>query len=234
MPKADAAAVIMAVALWAGLGVQNAQGQTFKVLYTFTGGADGATPATSLIRDKAGNLYGTTEVVNNQSSGTVFKLSPSGVFTVLFAFPAGGGFSPSPSALTRDAAGNLYGTTAREPQYINGTVYKLDLKGNRTILHAFTGGNDGELPEARYFWTPPAAYVYRRGGRTVSLGRIDHRQQGPSLRYGFGWRSRLWHRLPCQVLMTESSVCERCPGYTNNGTAVRGGGSRVNEGIKRL
>jgi hypothetical protein len=33
---------------------------TYKVLYAFTGGADGANPYAGLVRDAAGNLYGTT------------------------------------------------------------------------------------------------------------------------------------------------------------------------------
>jgi len=38
---------------------QSAQAQSFTVLHSFTGGADGASPAAGLTLDKAGNLYGT-------------------------------------------------------------------------------------------------------------------------------------------------------------------------------
>jgi uncharacterized repeat protein (TIGR03803 family) len=52
-----------------------------KVLYTFTGGADGAYPLAALVMDKQGNLYGTTEEggasgFGSLGSGTVFKLVP--------------------------------------------------------------------------------------------------------------------------------------------------------------
>jgi len=51
------------------------------VLYTFTGGADGAYPLAALVMDKQGNLYGTTEEggasgFGSLGSGTVFKLVP--------------------------------------------------------------------------------------------------------------------------------------------------------------
>ena len=54
----------------------SAQAQTFTVLYSFSGGADGAYPEAGLIRDAAGNLYGTTYGGGASGYGTVFKLTP--------------------------------------------------------------------------------------------------------------------------------------------------------------
>jgi uncharacterized repeat protein (TIGR03803 family) len=45
------------------------------VLYSFQGGADGALPASSLITDSAGNLYGTTKTGGSNNDGTVFRLT---------------------------------------------------------------------------------------------------------------------------------------------------------------
>ena len=46
----------------------------WTVLYNFTGGADGGGPAAGLVRDEAGNLYGTTSM-GNANGGTVFELT---------------------------------------------------------------------------------------------------------------------------------------------------------------
>jgi uncharacterized repeat protein (TIGR03803 family) len=95
------------------------------VLYSFTGGADGGQPNASLIRDAAGNLYGTTIGGGASGHGTVFKLDKTGKETVLYSF-AGGTDAASPNAdLLRDAAGNLYGTTIAGGASGGGTVFKL-------------------------------------------------------------------------------------------------------------
>src|SRR5277367_6758921 len=85
---------------------------TEVVLYTFSGGADGASPLSALIFDKVGNIYGTTneggDIANpncsNRGCGVVFELSPpnppGGNWTesVLHTFEFGtdGGFPASP------------------------------------------------------------------------------------------------------------------------------------------
>ena len=56
------------------------------VLHSFTGGADGARPFAGLIRDTAGNLYGTTGEGGTFNFGTVFKVDATGAETVLHSF----------------------------------------------------------------------------------------------------------------------------------------------------
>jgi uncharacterized repeat protein (TIGR03803 family) len=123
------------------------------ILYQFTGGTDGGTPYAGLVRDAAGNLYGTTLVGGDSAGcggagcGVVFKVTPAGQESVLYAFTGPDGASPS-AGLVQDPAGNLYGTTYQGGAHGLGTVFKLDTAGKLTILHHFAGGEDGANPTA--------------------------------------------------------------------------------------
>jgi uncharacterized repeat protein (TIGR03803 family) len=119
------------------------------VLYNFTGGADGGYPFTGVIRDSAGNLYGTAELGGTSGAGVVYKVDTAGQETVLYSFTGGtdGGY-PEYAGVIRDAAGNLYGTTNSGGTSGSGVVYKVDTKGQQTVLHSFTGSADGSQPEA--------------------------------------------------------------------------------------
>jgi uncharacterized repeat protein (TIGR03803 family) len=116
------------------------------VLYTFTGGADGGNP-NGVLRDLQGNLYGTTSGGGPAGAGVVFKVDPAGHETVLYAFTGGddGGFSNA--GVTRDWAGNLYGTTAFGGAAGLGVVFKLTPSGQETVLHTFTRGSYGNQPD---------------------------------------------------------------------------------------
>ena len=120
---------------------------TETVLYSFTGGADGAFPEAALIRDNAGNLYGTTTQGGSDNIGVVFKVDPSGTETVLHSFTGGADGVIPVGGLLRDAAGNLYGTTSQGGTSNNGILFKISPRGKETILHTFTGGaKDGKYP----------------------------------------------------------------------------------------
>ncbi len=120
-----------------------------SVLYQFTNGAEGGSPLGGVIRDAAGNLYGTTYeggsfggMCGTGGCGVVFKLDPSGKETVLHSFTGPDGFVPE-AALVQDEKGNLYGTTASGGAYGWGTVFKVDPAGKKTVLYSFTGAVDG-------------------------------------------------------------------------------------------
>jgi uncharacterized repeat protein (TIGR03803 family) len=126
--------------------IQSVQAQTFKVLFNFTGSADGESPYGSLVRDTAGNLYGTTEAGGASGAGTVFKVNKSGTHTVLYSFKGGSDGANPYVGVIRDAAGNLYGTTANGGASGLGTVFKLTKTGNEKVLYSFAGGSDGCYP----------------------------------------------------------------------------------------
>lgn len=109
--------------------------QTYTVLYSFTGGTDGAFPSTGVIQDSAGNLYGTSAGV---LTGTVFELRPEGRFTLLQSFAVPEGIYDYPfSALVRDSADNLYGTIYYGGAFNRGDVYKITKRDKFSVLYNF-------------------------------------------------------------------------------------------------
>jgi|HubBroStandDraft_6_1064221.scaffolds.fasta_scaffold04869_6 uncharacterized repeat protein (TIGR03803 family) len=139
-------------------GGSSGEGVVFKlsksggetILHTFAGGTmDGASPWGGLIQDSDGNSYGTTNAGGTSNWGTVFKISKSGVETVLHSFNGGqsDGEFPYYTNLVRDSEGNLYGITSAGGGDNRGVVYKLNKSGKLTVLHSFLGGtNDGCTP----------------------------------------------------------------------------------------
>src|SRR5215472_2342794 len=132
-----------------------------KILHRFNTLWNGAAPASTLIADADGNLYGTAEGGGAQGRGVVFKLTKSKNGTwkesVLHSFGnSPDGFQPT-SSLTFDTKGNLYGTTVYGgssklgpcPNFC-GTVFELtpqtDGTWKESILWNFQGSLDGSSP----------------------------------------------------------------------------------------
>ncbi len=126
-----------------------ASSQTFQVFHTFSG-SDGGFPNGDLIRDAAGNFYGTTQSGGTSNQGVVFKLDSSGQETVLYSF-TGATDGGIPIGRIVANGGSFYGITSAggDPVCSCGTVYKLDSSGTLTVLHSFTGGTDGAQNEGQ-------------------------------------------------------------------------------------
>jgi uncharacterized repeat protein (TIGR03803 family) len=81
------------------------------VLYAFGDETkNGYQPNGGLVRDAAGNLYGTTFRGGPYQNGTVYKVDPSGNETLLHSFTGGADGGYPAAGLVMDAAGNLYGS----------------------------------------------------------------------------------------------------------------------------
>jgi hypothetical protein len=142
--------------------------QTEKVLHSFCSlhnCVDGAEPAANLVRDEAGNLYGTTAsggmiggLCQSFGCGIVFEHVASGGVKILYRFSASPDGAGPISGWIRDSQGNLYGTTVNGGNaggicgiYGCGTVFELIKKGEtytEKVLYAFAGGADGLYPSS--------------------------------------------------------------------------------------
>jgi len=137
-------------------GANNGSGTAFvispagahKILYNFTGGADGGDPAAALVMDSKGILYGTTSLGGTSGDGTVFSLTPAGKEKVLYSFMGGlDGRNPS-SSLVIDANGNLYGSEPDGGNHVAGTIFEVTPAGKKKVLYAFAGEPDGDGPQS--------------------------------------------------------------------------------------
>jgi len=127
-------------------------------LHSF-GGADGEYPTGGLILGRDGNLYGTTTFGGGSSScgggcGTLFKMTPAGALTTIYAFQGfSGGQSPA-GGVVQGTDGNFYGTTQLGGNYVGcssgcGTIFEITAAGILTTLHSFgTSSDDGSDPVA--------------------------------------------------------------------------------------
>jgi uncharacterized repeat protein (TIGR03803 family) len=119
------------------------QAQTFSVLHTFKGAPDGVTPQGDLLRDAAGNIYGTTSA-GGLKYGVVFKLDATGKETILYTFKGGADGGSPRAGMVRDSLGSFYGTTYSGGATGDGVVFKLTGR-TEVVLHSF-GGPDGAHP----------------------------------------------------------------------------------------
>jgi uncharacterized repeat protein (TIGR03803 family) len=136
-------------------GGQYGGGTVFKVtsggvetvVHSFGNGQDGQNPYGNLVLASDGNFYGTTAGGGVNGEGTVFKLTPQGVETVLHSFDSSAGDAyHSVSGLLQASDGNLYGTSQGGGANNAGAVFKISLQGVESVLHSFAGGSDGAGP----------------------------------------------------------------------------------------
>ncbi len=123
---------------------------TFSALDANGANADGATPGMALTRGPQDVIYGMASFGGQNGSGTVFKITTSGEFTVLHTFSpldANGNNQDGAYPLRAIVAGNegtLYGTTRLGGPntclftHGCGVAWMIDGKGNFKVIHPFT------------------------------------------------------------------------------------------------
>lgn len=153
-----------------------------QVLWSFAGDADGAQPTCTLTMDAAGNLYGTTQWGGSGVVGTVFKLAPPAdgekkwTKTVLYNFTGNHDGGQPSGRMLLGSDGHLYGTTAGYGEFNVGNVFKLSAVGGGnwafSVLHAFAGGSDGEVPRDGLIQGPDGRLYGATAGFSHSFGNV--------------------------------------------------------------
>jgi uncharacterized repeat protein (TIGR03803 family) len=165
-------------------GGTNGQGTIFRlnnngitILHNFgVGQSDGKFPLdnSGLIRDQAGNLYGTTTGGGGKTgSGTVFKLNIlTNKLTILHAFSGKDGRIPN-AGLSMDASGNLFGTTYAGGGKGLGTIFEITASGDFSTLYSFPSAVSGYEPTGGVVLdTDGNLYGATRFGGMVGYGTI--------------------------------------------------------------
>jgi uncharacterized repeat protein (TIGR03803 family) len=130
-------------------------------------------PSASVTWAADGDLYVTTagggsfegRVVDQ---GTIFKMTPAGVITMLHEFSGGADGATPYGALLQVVDGTFYGTAARGGAYGLGTVFRMQTDGRLTTLHSFAGGGDGARPMATIIQATDGNFY-----GTTLLGGVD-------------------------------------------------------------
>lgn len=155
---------------------------TETVLYSFKGGSDGSNPASGLIFDTAGALYGTTSIGGSSNFGTVFKLTPNAKATawtesILYTF-TGLSDGGKPYAGLALKSGALYGTTLDGGSSSQGEVFELTPPAKsggawtQTVLYSFTGGKDGGKPYAGVVFNSSGSLFSTTGSGGSGYGTV--------------------------------------------------------------
>jgi uncharacterized repeat protein (TIGR03803 family) len=146
-------------------------------LHSFGNGSDGWRSNAALIRDTAGNLYGTTAYGGANGQGSVFEITAAGQESVLYSFAGGSDGAGPNAALARDSAGNLYGTTLVGGNEVAcsdgcGTVFKVTPGGEETVLYRFAGGTDGSILYSGVLFVGGKLYGTVGTGGAFNAGKV--------------------------------------------------------------
>ena len=144
-----------------------------STLYTFAGGADGRYPDSGLTAGSDSNFYGTTSYGGANNLGTVYRITPAGVHTVLYSFAGGIGDGQYPaSGLDLGSDGDFYATTTAGGAFGSGTFYKMTLAGTETMLYSFGANGSGVTPQGLTELADGNFYGTTTWGGANNLGTI--------------------------------------------------------------
>jgi uncharacterized repeat protein (TIGR03803 family) len=121
-------------------------GGVFTILKALSAGTEGFTPLGSLVQGTDLNLYGTMSAGGSSAAGTIFKITTTGVYTVLKHLVPSTDGGTSRATLVRAADGFFYGMTSAGGTNKAGTIFKVSASGIYTVLRHLNLLADGGTP----------------------------------------------------------------------------------------
>ena len=132
-------------------------------------------PRGALIRASDGNFYGTTIDGGASNRGTVFRMTPDGIVTILHSFRGNGGGDQSDGAnplagVIEGTDGNFYGTTMIGGRFTGGIIFRITPDGTATTLHEFEFAGVGpdepmaellQASDGNFYGTTSSGHVFR-------------------------------------------------------------------------
>jgi uncharacterized repeat protein (TIGR03803 family) len=169
----------------------------FTLLHSFNNAADGCIPLSGVYQGTDGNFYGTTSEAGNDGCaegfgcGTIYQVTPSGTFTVLYTFGTQSDGILGGPGLTAGNDGRLYGTAGNGGNSANcndgcGTVFALSVSPKLTspvVLSPASSSVNAGTPYT-LSWTANNAYsvtsqqCYAFGSTNGGAGAWTGKQTG--------------------------------------------------------
>jgi uncharacterized repeat protein (TIGR03803 family) len=161
--------ILAAVVMFAAASVP-AQAQTPTTLHGFQNvPTDACEPENNIVQGRDGNMYGIGVGCGTNSTGAVYKISPTGTESVVFNFPSNWSFCFS--GLTVGSDGNFYGTCFSTPGG-NGGIFQLTPAGVFSDKHDFNGVNGDTEPLYAPIQATDGNYYGTTGYYPYSCGNI--------------------------------------------------------------
>ncbi|GAO44402.1 choice-of-anchor tandem repeat GloVer-containing protein [Flavihumibacter petaseus] len=145
----------------------------FTLLRALSAAVEGGNPSGNLIQGTDGNFYGLTKNLAGGFHGSVIKMTPAGVVTVLkkFELATTGGYPGG--SLYQNTDGVLYGMTNDGGTNAHGTIFKVTTAGVYTVLAALSGSTVGNIPQgALVIGKDSVRYGVNRNGGAYGWGTI--------------------------------------------------------------
>ena len=140
------------------------------VLHNFNGGTDGFYPVAPLIEGTDGAFYGTVPQGGPGEWGTVFRITRTGKFSLLYSFSGERNGRFPTAALVQATDGNLYGTTEIGGSANSGVIFEITRERKFSVIYNFDNASGAYPTSALVQHTDGKLYGFAGEGGTYNYG----------------------------------------------------------------